>query len=464
MDAQTSTPTAAPVDPPAPAVRMSWPRRVLAALFVLAIVGVVAGSLKPKTEPPITVQTGAARKGAITRVVTAGGKLQAATEVKLSSNITGDLVELLIREGDRVQKGQVLGRIDARRYTAQLNQAEAARNSAAAEVEVQAVRVAQLKAELARVDRLVASQNASAAEAEKARAELDGAAAQAAAAGQRLAQADAALREARHQFSLTTITAPMDGIVTQRLKQVGERVRGSDFSEDVLMVISTLSKMEMKMEVGEHEVVYVKEGDPAEIEIDAFADRKFKAQVVEVARNATIKNLGTEQEVTTFVVRLALVDQVTGALPGMSAQASVSTDTRADAVVVPIQAVTVRTEKEVATPGGSPEKTTPQPPPAPGKKAKKEKLQKVVFVVVNGEAKARPVETGLASDTEIEIVSGLAAGDVVVEGPYRVLSRDLADGKKVKVEEPPEKKGAEAGKDKATAAADKPAADQAKAK
>jgi HlyD family secretion protein len=149
----------------------------------------------------------------------------------------------------------------------------------------------------------------------------------------------------------------------------------------------------------------------------------------------------------------------------------VSTDTRADAVVVPIQAVTVRTEKEVATPGGSPEKTTPQPPPPPGKKAKKEKLQKVVFVVVNGEAKARPVETGLASDTEIEIVSGLAAGDVVVEGPYRVLSRDLADGKKVKVEEPPEKKGAEADKDKARAAADKdkaaadkPAADQAKAK
>ena len=217
---------------------------------------------------------------------------------------------------------------------------------------MQNVRVAQLKAELARVERLVAGQNASAAEAEKARAELDGARAQAAAAAQRLAQADAALREARHQYSLTTITAPMDGIVTQRLKQVGERVRGSDFSEDVLMVISTLSKMEMKMEVGEHEVVYVKEGDAAEIEIDAFPDRKFKAQVVEVARNATIKNAGTEQEVTTFVVRLALVDQVTGALPGMSAQASVSTDTRAGAVVVPIQAVTVRSEKELASPGG----------------------------------------------------------------------------------------------------------------
>jgi HlyD family secretion protein len=456
MDAQT-TPT--PVAPPPAPIRMSWPKRILTGLFVLAVVGAVAGSLKPRAEPPVTVQTSAARKGTITRVVTAGGKLQAATEVKLSSNITGDLVELLIREGDRVNKGQVLGRIDARRYTAQLNQSEAARNSAAADVEVQSVRANQLKAELARVDRLVASQNASAAEAEKARAEYDGARAQAASAEQRLAQADAALREARHQFSLTTLTAPMDGIVTQRLKQVGERVRGSDFSEDVLMVISTLSKMEMKMEVGEHEVVYVKEGDPAEIEIDAFADRKFKAQVVEVARNATIKNPGTEQEVTTFVVRLALTDQVTGALPGMSAQASVSTDTRAGAVVVPIQAVTVRNEKELASVGGSPEKSTPQPPAVPGKKAKKEKLQKLVFVVVNGEAKAKPVETGLASDTEIEVVSGLAEGDVVVEGPYRVLSRELADGKKVTVDAP---KGD--GKDGKPAEGDKAKADQAKAK
>ncbi len=444
MDAQTTP----PAPPATAAIRMSWPKRIFAVLFVLAIAGVVAASLKPKAEPPAKVQASPARKGAITRVVTAGGKLQAATEVKLSSNITGDLVELLIREGDRVTRGQVLGRIDARRYGAQLNQSEAARNSAAAETEVQNVRAAQLKAELARVERLVASQNASAAEAEKARAELDGAVAQAAAAAQRLAQADAALREARHQFSLTTITAPMDGIVTQRLKQVGERVRGSDFSEDVLMVISTLSKMEMKMEVGEHEVVYVKEGDPAEVEIDAFTDRKFKAQVVEVARNATIKNLGTEQEVTTFIVRLALVDQVPGALPGMSAQAAVSTDTRADAVVVPIQAVTVRSEKELATPGPSPEKAEPQPAqPAPGKKARKERLQKVVFVVVDGEVKARPVETGLASDTEIELISGVKEGEVVVEGPYRVLARDLADGKKVTIDAPPVKPGAEAGKD-----------------
>jgi HlyD family secretion protein len=446
MDANTNETVADALVPPATpagaAIRMSWPKRIMAVLLGLAVVGAVAGSLKPAVEPPIEVQAGAARQGAITRVVTAGGKLQAATEVKLSSNITGDLVELTIREGDRVVKGQVLGKIDARRYGAQLNQAEAARASSAADVEVQRVHVTQLSAELARVEKLAAGQNASAAEVEKARSELDGARAQLGSTEQRLAQADATLREARHQYSLTTLTAPIDGIVTQRLKQVGERVRGSDFSEDVLMVISTLSKMEAKIEVGEHEVVFVKENDPAEVEIDAFPDRKFKAQVVEVARNATVKNAGTEQEVTTFIVRMALTDPVPGALPGMSAQASISTDTRATAVVVPIQAVTVRPEKDLAPKAqAAAEKPLPQPPPAPGKKAKKEALRKVVFVVQDGVAHVRPVETGLASDTEIEIVSGLAAGEQVVEGPYRILSKDLGDGKKVTTEKPGAKDG-----------------------
>ncbi len=435
MDAKTNAAAEAPptvTPPPAPA-RMSWPKRIFAVLFVLAVVGVVAASLKPRVEPPVTVQASPARQGAITRLVTAGGKLQAATEVKLSSNITGDLVELLIREGDRVVKGQKLGTIDARRYGAQLNQAEAARASAAADVEVQRVRARQLLDEQRRVEQLAATQNASAAEVEKARSEAEGARAQAASAEQRLAQADAALREARHQFSLTTITAPMDGIVTQRIKQVGERVRGSDFSEDVIMIISTLSKMEVKVEVGEHEVVYVKEGDPAEVEIDALPDRKFKAQVVEVARNATVKNAGTEQEVTTFIVRLALTESVPGALPGMSAQATVSTDTRQDAIVVPIQAVTVRPEKDLK-PDAPKEDAAPQP--GPGKKPRKEATKKVVFVLADGAARIRAVETGLASDSEIEIVSGLKAGEKVIEGPYKILSRELSDGKKVKEEEP----------------------------
>jgi HlyD family secretion protein len=292
------------------------------------------------------------------------------------------------------------------------------------------VRVAQLEAELARVEKLAKTGNASSAEVDTARSSLSGERARLQAAQERVAQADALLSEARHNFSLTTLVAPIDGVITKREKQVGERVRGSELSEDVVLVISTLSKMEAKIEVGEHEVVYVKEGDSAEIEIDAFPDQKFPAQVVEVARNATVKNQGTEGEVTTFFVRLALTHPVEGALPGMSAQASISTDTRDQAIVVPIQAVTVRPERDLA-PGGRPRDERPLPPPEPGKKQKREPLRKVVFVIEDGLAKVRPVETGLASENEIEIVSGLKEGEKVIEGPYRVLSRELADGKRV---------------------------------
>jgi HlyD family secretion protein len=425
-------PSVAPLGPPA---RMSWPRRIVAALFVLAVVGLTAASLRPKPPPPIGIQAVAARKGPITRTVTAAGKLQAATEVKLSANVSGDLIELDAHEGEVVKKGQVLGKIDSRRYAAQVRQQEANRASAAADVEVERVQVARLEQDLQRALRLAQTGNASSAEVDNARSAVDAEKARLQAARDRVEQAEALLSEARHSFSLTTLTSPIDGVITKRQKQVGERVRGSDLSEDPVLIISTLSKMEAKIEVGEHEVVYVKEGDLAEIEIDAFPDRKFPAQVVEVARNATVKNQGTEGEVTTFFVRLALTQPVTNALPGMSAQASIATDTRSDAVVVPIQAVTVRPEKELKEGAAPSERPLPQPPAEPGKKQRREPLKKVVFVVEGGVAKVRAVETGLASENEIEIVSGLKEGEKVVEGPYRVLSRELAEGKTVVEEE-----------------------------
>ncbi len=335
----------------------------------------------------------------------------------------------------------MLGRIDARRYLAQVQQAEAARASGAADVEGERIKVKQLGQDLARVQQLADTGNASGAELENARAALDGESSRLLAAQERVQQSAAALSEARHNLSLTTLTSPIDGVITKREKQVGERVRGSDLAEDVVLIISTLSSMEAKIEVGEHEVVYVKEGDQAAVEIDAFPDQQFPAQVVEVARNATVKNAGTEGEVTTFYVRLALTRPVPGALPGMSTQATISTDTHQDAVVVPIQAVTVRPEKDLA--GTGPALADRNAPAAVGGVARKARdpLRRVLFVIEGGVARVRPVETGLASESEIEIVSGLKEGEQVVEGPYRILSRDLADGKPV-TEAKPGAKGA----------------------
>jgi HlyD family secretion protein len=401
----------------------------------------------PKKDPPVTVQTSAVRKGPITRKVAAAGKLQAATQVKLSSNLSGDLLDLPVREGDKIKKGQYIGRIDSRRYEAQLNQREALEQSARSELAMEAVNLAKLEADLKRVERLVKADGASTAELERAVSERDGAAARVQAAKDRIRNASASLAEARFLLSFTTLTAPIDGILTSRLKQVGERVRGSDFNEDPIVIIATLSSMEMKVEVGEHEVVYLHEGDPAEIEIDAFPDRKFPAQVIEIAKNATVKNAGTDAEVTTFPVRIALTVNVPGALPGMSGQATISTETRDQALIVPLQAVTVRTEKQLSA--GKEQKDAPPAEATTATAARKgsrEPLQKVVFVVEDGKAKVRRVETGLASENDIELVSGVKEGDVIVEGPYKLLSRELADGKPVKSDTPAKAKEKDAPK------------------
>jgi HlyD family secretion protein len=425
--------------PPAPVPRrrptMSWPRRIIAAAFVLAVAVLVALSLRPKPEPPVPVQLATAKRSPITRKVVAAGKLQAATTVKVSSNLSGDLLELKVEEGDRVKKGQLVGRIDARRYVAQVKQQEALRASASAELAAEKVVIGRLESELKRLERLVRGGNASQAEQDRGVADLRTEEAKANAAQERIAQADASLAEARQLLAFTTISAPIDGIVIQKHKQVGERVRGSDFNEDPIVTIGTLSSMEAKVEVGEHEVVYIHDGDKAEVEIDAFPDQKFPATVIEVARNANVKNAGTEAEVTTFPVRLALEPGARGVLPGMSGQATISTDTHEDAVVVPIQAVTVRTQRDLEKKGAAPS-PPPQPaatpPPRPGQRAvRKEPLKKLVFVVENGVARVRQVETGLASESEIEVTSGLGAGERIVEGPYRVLSRELKDGKRV---------------------------------
>src|SRR5512138_2918338 len=166
-------PEVAPVAPLAP-VRMGWGKRAVAVLFVLAVAGITVAALRPRPPPPIAITAATARRGPITRLVTAAGKLQAATEVKLSANVSGDLLELDAHEGDRVIRGQVLGKIDARRYAAQVAQAGAARASAAADVEGEKVKVAQLAQDLARVQRLAEGGNASSAEVENARAALDG--------------------------------------------------------------------------------------------------------------------------------------------------------------------------------------------------------------------------------------------------------------------------------------------------
>ncbi|NTX02185.1 efflux RND transporter periplasmic adaptor subunit [Myxococcus sp. CA051A] len=418
---------------------MKWWKGAIAGALFLGAAAITAGGLKERPPPSQEVQIAKARKGTITRTITGAGKVQAATTVKISSSLSGDLVELLVKDGEPVKKGQVLGRIDKRIYEAAMKQAMASQNAARADSQVAEVEVSRTTSELGRVEGLVTKGLASGAELDIAKASKNTAEARLASARQQLARNIAIVEQAQADLSRTTLSSPIDGNVIELSREVGERVRGSELAEDVVMTIAALSAMEVKFEVGEHEVVHLKPGQPADVTLDALEGQTFQGSVVEIAQKALIKNPGTEAEVTSFPVTVALDMRPPGVLPGMSAEARISAETHDDVILVPIQAVTVRAERSLpdfkeSVEGGA-------------LKAKRtETLAKVVFVVdAANKAQVRRVQTGIASDTELEILSGLSDGDRVVEGPYRTLSKELNHGDNVQAPEPGEGPGAKGG-------------------
>ena len=442
---------------------MTKGRWILAGL-VIALVGfATVQGLRPHPPPPVEVTTSPAKKGTVTRMVTAAGHLQARETVKVSSNVTGDLLSLSVKEGDHVRRGQMLGQIDKRLEETQVAQFRGTVASARAQIGQIETSIVQEKRDLERVKKLVDDRLASAADLEKAQTLVQVDAGRLDAQKELVKQGQGQLEQALYNLSRATLTAPIDGTVLELSHKVGERIRGSDFSEDVVMLMGGLSDMEVKAEVGEHEVVGIHVGDESMIDIDAIPDKQFKGRVVAVGKNAQIKNPGTDAEVTTFFVRVGLDTPPEGGLPGMSSAVSISTATHDNVVMVPIQAVTSREAKKkeqkaperegsmkvAATGSAAPAATGSAPPVATGSppttaSTGKPKPVKVVFVVdKDGNAQMREVHTGIASRTDVEILDGVVEGDTIVDGPYRTLARELQDGQKVK----PAVKGA-AGSDK----------------
>jgi HlyD family secretion protein len=432
---------------------MTKGRWVLTAAVVALVGFATVMGLRPKPPPPVEVTTSVARKGTVTRVVTAAGHLQARETVKVSSNVTGDLLSLSVKEGDRVTRGQVLGQIDKRLYETQVTQYRGAVASARAAIAQIDVAIEQDKRDVERMRKLTEERLASVAELDKVVTQLKVDEGRLASQKELVAQNVGQLETALYNLSRATLTAPIDGTILELQHKVGERIRGSDFSEDVVMLMGGLSDMEVKAEVGEHEVVAVHVGDEAAVDIDAIPDKQFKGHVVAVGKNAQIKNPGTDAEVTTFFVRVGLDVPPEGALPGMSSAVSISTATHDNVVMVPIQAVTSREAKkkeQKAAPRegeikvadstttstvGSASNGKDDPPmkAATGKP----KPVKVVFVVdKDGAAQMREVQTGIASRTDVEILSGVNEGETVVDGPYRTLARELQEGQKVKPQKP----------------------------
>lgn len=414
---------------------MTWWKAVIAIVVVLGVAGIAFAGLREKPPPSVEVQLGLAKKGPITRTVTGAGKIQAATTVKISSNLSGDLIELNIKEGELVKKGQVLGKIDKRKFEASMKQAQAAFSAAKADVQAAQVDVDRTAAEVARVAVLVEKGMAAKAELERSTADRDSALARLGGVKDRATQAAARLDETQNDLSKTTLFSPIDGTVIELTREVGERVRGSDFSEDVVMTIAALATMEVKIEVGEHEVVHLKEGQKSEVKVDALEGQTFEGTVSEIAQKALIRNAGSEQETTNFPVTVALTARPPGVLPGMSAEVKVKAESRDSAVTVPVQAVTVRPEKMLGDLAPAVEGAALVAPRS------SEAFAKIVFVVdADKKAHLRRVRTGISSDTEVEIVEGLKEGDQIVEGPYRTLAKELKEGDHVEDVKPGEGK------------------------
>ena len=428
-------------------------RWIIAVVVIGAVGFVTLGALKPRARPPTEVQTVKATRTTLTRTVSGAGKLEPASKVNVSSNITGVLLDLKAVIGMQVKKGDYLGQIDTSRYLSQVSQQRSSVAAAKADVERAKANLAKLRRDAQRLAQLADRDAVGLSELEQATSAVRSAEAELSAAENRAAGAGATLQEANHNVEWATLKAPVDGTVLSLNHRVGERIRGSDFSEDVVLVIGSVATMEVKIEVGEHDIVYVQAGQKANIEIDALPDQNIVGRVLYNGRDAIVKNAGTDNEVTTFPVWVALDEPPPTALSGMSARVDIYTETRAGVVAVPIQAVTVRPPGDKTPPGvadakpaakpgeaGAAKKpedkktdATPAPAPAP---VGKDRLEKVVFVVKDGKAVRRRIVTGLASDTMIEVTEGLSEGEEIAEGPYRVLARQLQDGDAIAVEKP----------------------------
>jgi HlyD family secretion protein len=402
-------------------------------LVVILLIIAFAGGNK---EEIISVQTEKVIKRTITQTVAATGKINPEFKVLITPEVTGEIVELPVKEGDRVKKGQLLIRIKGDQYQAQKQRLEASLQSAEASLKMREAELDRVESEYNRVKELHAKGLSSDSEYETVKSNYLTAKASYEAAQANVLQSKAQLREVLETLYKTTIVSPMDGVVTQLNVELGERVLGSGFSQGTnIMTVSDLNNIEAVVDVDENDVVLVSVGDTATIKVDAFKDKEFKGIVSEIGNSAKTTGLGTQQEVVNFEVKIKIIDSDNNLRPGMSCNADIETETIENVLSVPIQSVTTRSEgpkMDEASKGDGDDNQFVQ---IKGKEKEAAKPKEVVFIVSDNKAKMVEVETGLSDDNYIYIKKGLEGGEEVVSGSYSAISRELKDGVKVRVEE-----------------------------
>jgi HlyD family secretion protein len=406
---------------------------IIPAVVIVIVVVVAAVSLRGKSDDKaISVTVEPAGRHTVIQTVTATGRIQPMTQVNISADVSAKITRLDVAEGDWVDKGTLLLQLDRERYAAAMASAEA--NLAAAEANANLVRENMNKArkDHDRSTQLYNKELESEASLDSAYAAAEVEVARYQAALEQVEQARASLRQARDDLAKTTILAPMSGTISKLNKELGEMALGSQFQEDVILEISNLEGMEALVDVDENDIVSVALGDEAEIEVDALGETRYPGEVTEIASSAKTSAQGTTDQKTEFEVKVAITEPGGNLRPGMTASSEIVTDIREDCISVAIQCVAVRTPEQLGGAAGDGGGESEEPRFVPDRDG----FVEVVWVIEEGRAVARQVQTGIQSETHIEILSGLEEGDLVVVGSYRAISRDLNDGAAVAVSGP----------------------------
>ena len=410
--------------------KMKWG---IAGAVVVAAGAIFATSAARRGEKATEVRIEAVGNRDLVAAVTASGQVQPRTKVDVAADISGRIVRLSVKEGQMVKRGDFLLQIDPEQYEAAVQRAEAALSSAKAQAAQARANFLQAKRNY---DRNLEIQKTNAqlvsdADIEQTRTQMEVNQALQEAADHNVEQANASVRDAKTSLSKTTILAPMSGRITRLVVEQGETAVPGTFNKDAatLLTISDMSVLETIVKVDETDVARISVGDSSIVQIDAFPDTTFVGRVVEIShssvRGAAASGANTEQAVD-YEVRIQLVNPPAETRPDFSATAKVVTDIRSNALCIPIIALTVRENEDLA--GGD---SAVRVGTTPAREVGKRDVEGVFVVGADNKVTFRPVKVGIAGDRYFEVLSGLTAGDRIVGGTYQAI-RELKDGALVK--------------------------------
>lgn len=430
---------------PAPKTRKRK-KFIILTLLVLVIAGLgVVAFFKNKTVP-VSIQKEKVTRRNLTELVVANGKIQPVLQVKISPEVSGEIIELPVKEGQQIQKGDLLVKIKPDNYIASRNSSEANYKYSLTSSNTSSANLKKAEMEYNRIQELFNSKLVSESVFQDAQTAYYIAQSTLAGALQQVSMARAALQKAEDDLSKTTIFSPLTGTITKLNSQLGERVVGTAMMAGTeIMIVSDLNEMETRVDIGEIDVVLIAVGQNARLEVDAFKDRKFKGTVTEIANSAKTPGLGatTSQEGTKFEVKIRFTEKESFR-PGMSVTAEIETRSRTNVLTVPIQSVTTRLPKTTnaavaqAKPAKSPRSDDDDEQDSDDVRVRKKSNElakpiEVVFIVENGRAKMVPVKRGISDDNYVEITEGPQENQEVVSATYKAINRELEDGKEVVV-------------------------------